>query len=350
MTHFKTIRHSLILFVFSILSTSGLTSFVIIYIFNSTHIHYNKTLTILLFLSIICSIIIGTVLTIILSSRVLKPLNEVITAMKKVGKGDFHSKIVPNDDKISHNTEIYQLINSFNKMTDELASIEILKKDFINNFSHEFKTPIASIIGYAKQLEYDDITDEERKLYISIIISESERLSTLSSNVLLLTKLESQAILSNKKYYQLDEQIRNVILLLQKKWEEKNIHLDLNLQTVYYYGNEDLLQQVWINLLDNAIKFSNDDETIYISCYNYSNFIKIKITDEGIGMSDQTLYHIFDKFYQGDTSHSSKGNGLGLSLVNEIIHLFNGKISVKSHLNHGTTFTVLLPIEQLNIS
>jgi signal transduction histidine kinase len=346
MKHFKTIRLSLILFVFSILSASGLISFIFIYAFNFTEIYKSKTALLLLILSIICSIIIGTFLTVIFSAQVLKPLNEVIEATKKVGKGDFTSKIAVNNDKIPKDTEINQLIYSFNKMTDELSSIEILKKDFINNFSHEFKTPISSIIGYAKQLEYDDISDEEKKLYTSIIINESERLSTLSSNVLLLTKLESQAILTNKKEYQLDEQIRNVILLLQNNWEEKNISFDLNLENIQYYGNEDLLQHVWINLLDNAIKFSNENGVIKVSCYKYGYHIKIKIADSGIGMSDQTLNHIFDKFYQGDTSHSSKGNGLGLSLVNEIILLCNGKISVKSRLNHGTSFTILLPIEE----
>lgn len=345
MTHFKTIRRALVFFVFFILLISGITTFIFIYTFRLTSMFTDHRMLLLFISSIVGSIAVGTFLTIFVSAKILKPLQSLIEATQKVGKGDFTAKITPINDKISPDNEMNQLINSFNQMTHELSSIEMLKKDFINNFSHEFKTPIASIIGYAKELEYDDLTSEERKKYTSIIISESERLSTLASHILLLSKLENQVIVTDKKYFQLDEQLRKVILILQKEWERKDIELDIQLQPIQYFGNEELLQQVWVNLLDNVIKFSKQGGTIRISCYIYDDMVKVKITDNGIGMSDQTLKHIFDKFYQGDASHSTKGNGLGLALVNRIIHLCHGKITVKSQIDQGTSFTIWLPLE-----
>lgn len=227
-------------------------------------------------------------------------------------------------------------------MTQQLASIELFKNDFINNFSHEFKTPISSIIGFAEELERDDITKEERKLYLSIIISESKRLANLSSNILLLTKLENQMIITNKKTFSLDEQIRNTILMMQDDWKSKNVNLELSLEAVEYYGNPELIKQIWINLINNAIKFTDENGTIKINLKTDDTKIIVVIEDNGIGMEPEIIKHIFDKFYQGDASRATKGKGLGLSLVKKIVDLSKGMIEVKSKIDQGTTFTIYL--------
>lgn len=227
-------------------------------------------------------------------------------------------------------------------MTQQLASIELFKNDFINNFSHEFKTPISSIIGFAEELERDDITKEERKLYLSIIISESKRLANLSSNILLLTKLENQMIITNKKTFSLDEQIRNTILMMQDDWKSKNVNLELSLEAVEYYGNPELIKQIWINLINNAIKFTDENGTIKINLKTDDTKIIVVIEDNGIGMEPEIIKHIFDKFYQGDASRATKGKGLGLSLVKKIVDLSKGTIEVKSKIDQGTTFTIYL--------
>lgn len=343
MKRIKTFRLTIIFFVFAIMVLSIILGFFLIYLlsmigfetgFRHIHISFLGNLFIL-------SIIIGTVIAAVVSKLFFKPIQDVIEGTKKVAKGDFTCRI---PQKEVTDSEVSQLISSFNYMTEELSGIEMFKQDFINNFSHEFKTPISSIIGYAKELKQDDLTEQEKEEYLSIIISESERLSSLSSNVLLLSKVENQKILSNKTRFSLDEQLRNSILLLQKQWEAKNIDWDLDLDEIEYEGDEDLLTQVWINILSNAIKFSNHDGRISVSCKKKGEHeIKVRISDEGIGMDDKTIQHAFDKFYQGDTSHATKGNGLGLPLVKKIIELFNGSINLKSRMGYGTIVSVILP-------
>ena len=247
-----------------------------------------------------------------------------------------------------------ELLESFNTMTEELGGIEIFRNDFINNFSHEFKTPIVSIKGFAKQLRQDNLPKEQQQEYIDIIIKECERLSDMSSKILLLTKLENQQIITDKKDYSLDEQIRNCILLLEKQWDKKNIDFNVELAPAVFHGNEEMLSHVWLNLLDNAIKYSRENGEIYVSCREtrkitstsaggIEKITEVKITDNGIGMGEATLKHIFEKFYQGDTAHSDSGNGLGLPLVKRIIELCGGRISVQSEKDKGTSFYIYLP-------
>ena len=230
-------------------------------------------------------------------------------------------------------------------MTDELASTEMFRNDFINNFSHEFKTPIVSIRGFAKQLQNDELSDEQRSEYIDIIVKESDRLASMSSNILLLTKFENQQMVTDKTAFYLDEQIRKCILLLEKTWSKKNIDLDIDLQEIRYYSNEEMLSHVWLNILNNAIKFTPENGAVAVKCYRDSSTVTVKITDNGIGMDDKTQKHIFDKFYQGDASHTIVGNGLGLPLAKRVVTLCGGKITVKSKMGKGTTFIVRLPIE-----
>ena len=228
-------------------------------------------------------------------------------------------------------------------MTEELGSIEMFRNDFINDFSHEFKTPIVSIRGFAKQLQNDKLSPEKRKEYIDIIISESERLANMSANVLLLNKFENQQFITNQTEYELDEQIRDCVILLEKHWSKRNIEIQLDLEPTKICGNQEMLSHLWINLIENAIKYSNENGCVTIGCCETGNSILFKISDNGNGMEDNTLKHIFDKFYQGDKSHAARGNGLGLSIVKRIVELCRGEIQVESKIGQGSTFTIKLP-------
>ena len=243
-----------------------------------------------------------------------------------------------------------ELIESFNLMTEDLSGIEMFRSDFINTFAHEFKTPIVSIRGFAKQLKNENLTEEERREYIDIIISESERLTKLSSNVLLLSKLENQSILSDYSVFSLDEQLRSDILLLEKQWTQKNLEIEPELDEVQYCGNAEVLSQLWVNLLSNAIKFTPEGGKIVIRLTKDSEWVKVMVRDNGIGMSPETLQHVFEKFYQGDRSHSVEGNGLGLALVKRIVELCGGNISIESEARNGSTVYVSLPIQMQTTS
>lgn len=284
-------------------------------------------------------ILIGTSLTAFLSKKALNPIRKVIEATHDVASGNFNVKVA-----LKGIGEFEELSQSFNKMTQELSSIETLRGDFINNFSHEFKTPIVSIRGFAKLLKKNNLTKEERQEYLDIIITESERLAALSTNVLNLSKYENLEIVADKTPFRLDEQIRKTIVLMEPKWAEKKITVNVELDNVIYRGNEDLTKQIWLNLLDNAIKFSYQGGIIDITLINVNDEIRFIIQDNGHGMDNQTQLSIFDKFYQGDASHSKKGYGLGLPLVKRIVELCHGHISMHSELNKGSTFIVVLPI------
>lgn len=288
--------------------------------------------------SLIISTLIATIISGIASKRILRPIRTLSKATEEVAKGNFSVKIgIPKD------YEFALLAKNFNKMVHELSSIETLRNDFVSNVSHEIKTPIASIQGFAKLIQDKNLNDDERSEFTDIIISESSRLSKLTSNILKLSKLENQEVITGKAEFALDEQIRCAILIMEPEWSEKGIDLDIDLDKVSIIGNEDLLQQVWLNIIGNAIKFTEKGGTIGIKLMDLHDKIVIKVSDNGVGMNEETQRHIFDKFYQGDKSHLSKGNGLGLSLVKRIIELCDGEIKVRSKLNYGTTFTIELP-------
>ena len=271
----------------------------------------------------------------------LKPINDLVQAMREVSQGDFSVRVDAEDVS----GDMGRLVTSFNDMASELGGLELFRKDFINNFSHEFKTPIVSIKGFARQLERDDLTEEQRREYLDIIISESERLANMSGNVLLLSKLENQTIVTDKTRYRLDEQLRKCILLLEKSWTQKDLELDLDLNEVEFYGNEEMVQHVWVNLLGNAIKFSPRGGTLGVRLTREGNDAVVTVGDTGPGMDDDTRRRIFEKFYQGDTAHAAEGNGLGLSLVKRIVDLCQGSVDVESAPGQGSAFTVRLPVE-----
>ncbi len=284
----------------------------------------------------------AVLLTVSFGRSRIRPIHRVNAAMKKVSQGDFTVRV---EDKNAVG-EISDLVSSYNHMAEELSGIEMFRKDFINNFSHEFKTPIVSIRGFARQLERDDLTIEQRREYTHIIAAESERLANMSANILLLTKLENQRIITDREYYALDEQIRSCILLLEKQWTDKDIDLRLDLDEISYLGNEEMMSHIWVNLIGNAIKYSPEGGALEISLMRVQNFIEAKFTDHGEGMTAETQARVFEKFYQGDNAHAVEGNGLGLALVRRIVDMCGGKITVNSAPGEGSTFAVYLPVEK----
>lgn len=289
-----------------------------------------------LFLFCIVCILVGTVLSVIFSRAPLRPIREIMDATDKIADGDYSVRL-----SLKGPEEFRTLSDKFNHMAGEIGSVEMLRTDFVNNFSHEFKTPIVSIRGFAKALKWDNLAPEEREEYLNIIISESERLSALSLNVLYLSKIENQTILTNKKHYNLSEQIRIVVVLLDQKLSEKQLEIIFDVKEFFVTANEEMMKQVWINLLDNAVKFSPIGGKIEIRIKQTADSISVKISDQGGGISPETKEHIFDKFFQGDLSHSTSGNGLGLAIVKKIIDLHGGTISVLSS-DKGSTFDVIL--------
>lgn len=289
-----------------------------------------------LFLFCIACVLIGTVLALLFSRIPLQPLRELMSASDRIADGDFDVRV-----HLTGSDDIRELGRKFNHMAEELGSIEMLRNDFVNNFSHEFKTPIVSIQGFAKALKKADISEKEREEYLDIIIDESKRLVSLSTNVLYLSRIENQSILTDKKHFNLSEQIRLVIALLDQKFTEKNLEAEFDGEEIFIDGNEEMLKQVWINLLDNAIKFSPNGEKIEVRLKAISNTISVKIRDYGCGMTPEQKQHIFEKFYQGDPSHSAAGNGLGLAIVKKIVELHGGQVVVRSS-DKGSTFEVLL--------
>ena len=288
-------------------------------------------------------ILIGAGLATLSGKYIMSRIQRISHGMREVARGNFKAR-VPEKDKKNSPSEFGELERSFNQMASDLDGIEFFRNDFINNFSHEFKTPIVSIRGFARQLQSGNLSDEERREYLDIIVSESERLVNMSSNVLLLSKLENQQIVSNKSEFYLDEQIRRSILLLEKDWSTKEIELDIDLDEIKFLFNEEMLSHVFINLINNAIKFTDVGGRIEISLKRRGDSAIFSVKDNGIGMTAEIKERIFEKFYQGDSSHTSTGNGIGLNIVQRIVSLAHGAIEVESKLGEGSRFTVTLPI------
>ncbi|MDF2592863.1 MAG: hssS [Clostridia bacterium] len=282
------------------------------------------------------SILCGTIVMLIAARIIVRPIKKLTSATEKIAKGDFEVYI-----KRDRKDEIGQLVDNFNKMTKELAGMEMMRNSFISDISHEFKTPLTSIEGYTKLLR-DCENDIKRNEYIDIITEETKRLSALSGNILLLNRIENENINLTKNSFRLDEQIRHVILLCENKWSSKNIDLNIYLDEIIYTGNEQLLFQIWLNLIDNAIKFSNHDESIEISLRKQEDKIQFSIMDYGKGMTAEQQQRMFEKFYTGDKSRNSEGNGLGLSIVKRVIDMHGGTIEVQSRLDEFTQVKIIL--------
>lgn len=288
---------------------------------------------------ILASVIAGGVLNNFLSIRYFGPVLKLEKAMQQVAEGDFSVRLKTG----KHLKEIQDIYSNFNLMVQELEATEILQTDFVSNVSHEFKTPISAIEGYATLLQDSDMPiSEEQEQYIDKILFNTGRLSHLAGNILLLPKIEHQAIQTRQNWYRLDEQIRQSIVMLEPKWSEKELEFDVDMVDVEYLGNENLICHVWDNLLSNAIKFSPCGGTIYIRMMPEGEKIRFSIENEGPQIREDSMKHIFDKFYQCDSSHKQEGNGLGLALVKQILNLCKGTIFVENIPGSGCRFTVIL--------
>lgn len=291
-----------------------------------------------IFFFLLGSILLGFVVTICVGKMIIRPLQEFGKAFDEIAKGNFNCRL-PVNAKFE---DINKMTERLNAMTYDLAHIETLRSDFVANVSHEFKTPLAAIEGYATLLQNKALTSEKREYYIGKILENTRRLTGLSSNVLALSKLENQGEILDHQEFRLDEQIRKAIILLEEQWSAKKIEFDMELPKQMYDGSESLLSQVWLNILDNAIKCSYEGGVINICITEGEESIVVSIKDHGVGMPPEVQKHIFEKFYQGDRSRQAEGNGLGLALVKRILELCHGKVEVESEEGEGTTFFVTL--------
>lgn len=289
---------------------------------------------------LLVSLVLGSVITSFLNWQFFGPISQLSNAMNRVAAGDFSVRLESKHPF----KEIRDIYNNFNLMTEELGATEILQTDFVSNVSHEFKTPISAIEGYATLLQNDsDNTPAEREQYVDKILFNTRRLSKLVHNILLLSKVDNQAILSNQTTFRLDEQIRQTIVMLEPSWDKKELEFDVNMDKIVYTSNEGMLTHIWSNLLGNAIKFSPQAGTIRLELRQLPQQIQFVIEDQGPGISETVQRHMFDKFYQGDSSHKEEGNGLGLALVKQIVTTYGGGIRAENVPEGGCRFTVTLP-------
>jgi len=330
--------------IFTILLVSmAISGIVVLILFSKNVIQFpieNIHLFSVLYMAFV-SLVTGTILARVAGGRFLRQIKELADATKQVAAGDFSVRL-----RRGKSRELELITDSFNEMVKELENIETLRSDFVSNISHEFKTPITSIRGFARQLKKETLTEEQRAEYLDIILSESERLSRLSSNVLLLSRLESTEKSFERTEYSLDEQMRRTVLLLEPQLQKKALETNIALEAVRITTCEEMLSHLWINLLENAIKFSPVGGTIEITLKTTGEAVVVDVRDVGIGMDDDDIKRIFDKFYQGDRSRATEGTGLGLSLVKRILELENGTIDVVSEQGTGTCFTVTLPFSR----
>ena len=269
-----------------------------------------------------------------------RPLKEILKATEKIASGDFSVRLEPKHPYGSYDE--YDLIKEYlNIMASDLSKSEILKSDFISNVSHEIKTPVAVIKNYSVLLEKES-DPEKRAQYRRELVRASNRLSNLVGNILKLNKLENQELIVEKKAFRLDGALEEAIVAFESQIEKKELEIECDLEEISIVSSESHLEIVWNNLISNAIKFTEKGGKVGVSCKWVDGMATVEISDTGCGIDAETGKHIFDKFYQGDTSHSGEGNGLGLALVKRVIDTLGGEISVKSELGKGTTFTVRL--------
>ncbi len=287
------------------------------------------------------SIPMGAALAATVGRIPLRAVNKLINCMNRLAGGDFTARLNYNGplEKAAFIREVSQ---SFNKMASELESTEMLRSDFINNFSHEFKTPIVSIAGFAKLLKKGNLSEEEQREYLNIIENESLRLSTMATNVLNMTRVENQTILSDVTEYNLSEQLRNCVLLLERKWSGKRLEMNVDLDEHMICGSEELLKQVWVNLLDNAIKFTPENGIVEITVAEKEENILVSVKNTGSEIPEASREKIFHKFYQAEESHATEGNGIGLAIVDKAVKLHGGHAEAESG-NGWTEFRVSLP-------
>jgi signal transduction histidine kinase len=286
------------------------------------------------------SFIIGSILILIASRYLVRPLQAMTSATKKLSQGNFDIHL-----NVKRKDELGILADSFNLMTKELSELEQMRKDFVSNVSHEIQSPLTSIRGYSEMLKDEAISSEERNIFLDIIQQETERLSRLSENLLKLASLESNHHPFHPESYRLDEQIRKLVAFLEPQWSKKRLKMNVRLEKINIVADQDQLNQVWLNLLSNSIKFTPEEGSIQVKLTEQDQKVIVDITDTGIGISKEAQQHIFDRFYTGDPARNriKSGNGLGLSIAKKIVELHDGQIRVTSEVEKTTTFTVAIP-------
>ena len=285
-------------------------------------------------------LLITQIITALWMNRITRPAEQISQVVAKVAEGDFEQRV----DTSGFKNEMLQVGRDINTMIEELNSIELMRSDFVSNVSHEFRAPLSNISGYVTLLSDPNITSEQQEEYFRYLKESTRDLSSLVDNVLKLSRLQSQNIISQPQSFSLDEQLRRAVLMFERQWSEKNLELDLDLPECSYFGSQELLNQVWVNLIGNAVKFTPELGKISVKIDDSQpDFLRVSVEDSGEGMSEETKKHIFEKFYQGDSSRKSQGNGLGLALVKTICTLTDCDISVDSELGKGSLFRVDLP-------
>ena len=288
---------------------------------------------------LVASSAVAGIIALLLNHRILRPIRNLGSAMNRVAGGDFKLRI----DSTSRSGDIQQLYKDFNVMVSELEKTEVLQSDFVSNVSHEFKTPINAIEGYAMLLQDADGATPEQREYVDKSLHNTHRLSSLIGDILLLSKVENQTIAREATVFRLDEQVRQSILSLEPRWSEKEIDFDVDLEEISYRGDARLLMHVWNNLIGNAVKFNPPNATVRLRLVRADGSVIFTVEDEGPGIPPEARKHIFDKFYQGDSSHREEGNGLGLALVKRILNVCGGEIAQENLPGRGCRFTVKLP-------
>ncbi|PEW13761.1 two-component sensor histidine kinase [Bacillus cereus] len=287
-------------------------------------------------------ILIWTLIGILMRPKREAMIWTIIEPIQKIAKGDFSVKI-RNEEK--YDGEIGVLVKSINDMTDELNAMEKMRQEFVSNVSHEIQSPLTSIKGFARALQDDNLSEEKRKHYLTIIETETTRLSKLSQNLLKLTLLESEEYIPERVSYRLDQQLKQIVLNSEPLWAEKEIELELDLEKVHVIADQESMSQVWINLIHNSIKFTPSGGTITIQLKEHETVVEVRIRDSGIGISEEQKQHIFERFYKADSSRNRAygGSGLGLAIVKKVLDLHHGEIKVESEEGNGTEFIVRIP-------
>ena len=328
--------YSLIVVIIILFSGTMVTG--VLFLLKILNVSYKLSLITLVSIFVVAAVA-GGLMSFFVGRRILAPMLKLSKASTEVARGNF-SITVSDSSKLE---EVQTTFRNFNAMVRELDSISTLSNDFVANVSHEFKTPLTAIEGYAMLLQDSSLSEQERGEYLDKILLNIHRLTSLVGSILMLSKIESKSLAEQYTTFRLDEQLRQAVVSLEPAWSEKHITFDVTLDEVTFYGCESLLTHVWTNLLGNAIKFSPDGGDIQLRLLDQKQCVVVSVTDHGCGMSPEVQARIFEKFYQADSSHKADGNGLGLSLVKRIVELSDGVIEVVSEPCEGSTFRVILP-------
>jgi len=287
------------------------------------------------------TLLMGYILIFAVGRIIAKQANNVINQLGRLASGDYKARLEFGSPLNSYSA-FQDISASFAQMAEELENTEMLRSDFVNNFSHEFKTPIVSIAGFAKLLKRGNLTEEQRLSYLDAIEEESIRLSDMATNVLNMTKVENQTILTDVTSFNLSEQIRSAVLLLEAKWSKKDIELCLDFDEYAVEANDELLKQVWINLIDNAVKFVQSGGRVAVDIQKRGELLRVSVSNTGSEIPPEKIDKVFNKFYKGEESRASEGNGIGLAIVKRIVELHDGEVSVTSG-GGVTSFCVDIP-------